>query len=76
MFHRSRPPFQVSPEPPVRTTDADLNEARQARVESTREFLDAVDQNLEVRQRAGRLRDRRNLNHFTELLEKSVYPWR
>jgi hypothetical protein len=58
------------------TTDVELEAAHRAKVESTKDFMEVVDQNLEVRQRTGRLRDRRAMNHFTELLEEAITPWR
>lgn len=72
MFRRGNNTAALPPVPPV-TAAADIDEARKARIESTQEFLDVVDQGLEVRQRTSRLRDRRTVNHFTELLERSVY---
>lgn len=60
------------PAPPPGPTPEDIAEAQEAREESQREFLEAVDQNLEVRQLMKRLRDRRTMDNFDRLLRRSM----
>jgi hypothetical protein len=71
MWRRSEPP-PLPITPPHVTSDEELAQARAARVQSTRHFFEAVDENLPVRKLADELRDKRQANNWGPMLEKAM----